>query len=285
MKITSKDLHKDDLKTSKWLGVVEDINDPLQEGRVRIRVFGKTDGRINLEDKESSYVIPTDKLPWSRPANNSTGGSGTGGGTFSTPKIGSVVEVTFDNGNFYSATFHWAQYPSDELKEEYSNSYENAHSLLYDTAFGLDLEGNNNREGEHIKVFFTEEKGFMIDFNNTSINIKPDNSIFITNPNEDTIELTNEGLLNINIASDMNIKAGGNLSVLIEGDFARVTAKNIHLDSLNIELGEDVTDQIIKGNAFAELWKNHKHPTPSGLSAGPVQLITEKELSSITRTQ
>ena len=40
-------------------GVVEDRNDPLNIGRVRVRCFG-----IHTDDKS---LIPTDQLPWAQP--------------------------------------------------------------------------------------------------------------------------------------------------------------------------------------------------------------------------
>lgn len=40
-----------------WIGVVEDNNDPAQEGRLRVRIF-----KAHTEDKSN---LPTDLLPWS----------------------------------------------------------------------------------------------------------------------------------------------------------------------------------------------------------------------------
>ena len=56
-----------------WTGVVEDVEDPLKVGRVRVRIFGH-----HSEDKTD---IPTDKLPWASPimpiSSASIGGIGT----------------------------------------------------------------------------------------------------------------------------------------------------------------------------------------------------------------
>jgi len=59
-----------------WVGVVEDINDPVQLGRVRVRCFG-----WHTEDKEQ---IPTDQLPWAVPVNPVTGASTSGVGEMPT---------------------------------------------------------------------------------------------------------------------------------------------------------------------------------------------------------
>jgi len=44
--------------TSYFIGVVEDINDPLEAGRVRVRIFG-----LHSEDAD---VLPSSDLPWSQ---------------------------------------------------------------------------------------------------------------------------------------------------------------------------------------------------------------------------
>lgn len=59
-----------------WVGVVEDINDPVQLGRVRVRCFG-----WHTEDKGQ---IPTDQLPWAVPVNPVTSASTSGVGEMPT---------------------------------------------------------------------------------------------------------------------------------------------------------------------------------------------------------
>lgn len=194
----------EDLKGSEWVGIVEDNNDPAFLGRCKIRVHGKFDMRVDSTDPSSDFIIPTDKLPWARSGNIFTGGSSTGGGSFDVPKKGSSVKVTFDNGNLYTPVYHFNIYQSNEVLSEIQESYKNAHVLLYDTAFALDEDGENSREGEHIKVFFTEEKGLMMDYatgeGSSIINIRPDNTIMIEYPSgkkihiqKDKISLGKEG--------------------------------------------------------------------------------------------
>ena len=55
-----------------FVGVVEDINDPVQLGRVRVRCFG-----WHTDDKSQ---IPTEMLPWAIPVNPVTGASISGVG-------------------------------------------------------------------------------------------------------------------------------------------------------------------------------------------------------------
>ena len=50
-----------------WYGVVEDIDDPLQLGRVRVRILG--------DHTQSRKLIPTEELPWAYLVNNSLSSS------------------------------------------------------------------------------------------------------------------------------------------------------------------------------------------------------------------
>jgi len=74
-----------------YVGVVEDINDPIQIGRVRVRCFG-----YHTEDKGQ---IPTDSLPWAIPVNPVTGASTSGVGEMPTGLVqGSWVIGFFIDG-------------------------------------------------------------------------------------------------------------------------------------------------------------------------------------------
>jgi hypothetical protein len=182
MKIGAREFQSDNLTGTQWVGIVEDNADPLFEGRCKVRVHGKLDGRADPSNPDSEFNIPTDKLPWARPGNINTGGSATGGGILSCPKIDSIVQVTFDNGDLYSPTYHYNIYPSDELKAEIEPSYTNAHSVLYDS----------EAQPGPVKLFFTEEKGLMLDYNGSQINIRPDNTIYIEHAGGKVIHIQND---------------------------------------------------------------------------------------------
>lgn len=275
-RLSARDLASDSLRGTQWVGVVEDTEDELFEGRVRLRVFGKMDQRVDPRDPESDYVMPTAALPWARPSVASSGGSNSGSGTFSVPKIGTIVRVTFDNGNYYSPVYHESLYPSDELKAEIETSYQNSHVLIYDTAFGLTGGGNeevtNEREGESIKVFFTEEKGLMMDYTTTegptTVNIKPDNSVEIINANGDSILMENNGNINIT-CTNANINASG----------------ETYINSPRIKLGEEAAEAVMKGDTFKAIFDAHIHPTGVGPSGPPTQpSITDSYLSKKNTT-
>ena len=218
-----RNAYKDNLDGTAWLGEVVDIADPLKIGRVKVKVFGKFD------------QIPTEDIPWAYPGNNSTGSSATGGGFFSVPKLKSMVSVKFDNGNLYHPEYFFTQKISDEVKAEIENSYDNAHIIIYDTV----------TEGK-LKIFFTEEKGLMIDYKETQINIKPDKTVNIT-----TVEAVN------------------------------VKCKDLIVEHSNtIELGKGATEKLVLGDTFMKLFNQHQHIGNLGApTSPPVAPMTPTHLS------
>lgn len=283
-KVNPANFNADDLRSTQWVGIVEDTADDIFEGRCKIRVYGKMDDRVDPEDPNSNYKLPTASLPWSRPHQLMYGGSATGSGKFEIPKLGSIVRLTFDNGNFYQPIYHENIYPSDETKAEIEASYQNSHVLIYDTAFGLTggengTEVTNDREGEHVKVFFTEEKGVMIDYTTTtgptSINIKPDNSVEILNANGDSIVMLNDGNITMTHSADVNINCA-NANINATGE--------THINSPRIKLGEAAAEAVIKGDTFAGIFDAHTHVGNLGAPTSPPTSVTAPSLSAKNTT-
>ena len=289
-KVNPANFNADDLRTTQWVGIVEDTADDIFEGRCKIRVYGKMDDRVDPADPESAFKMPTLALPWARPHQLMYGGSITGSGKFEIPKLGSIVRMTFDNGNFYQPIYHENIYPSDETKAEIETSYQNSHVLIYDTAFGLtgELQDGvseviNEREGEHVKVFFTEEKGLMMDYTTatgpTTINIKPDNSVEVINANGDTIVMLNDGNITFTHSAKFTINSGANTEINCED--AIINCKNTVINhSSTIELGEGATEPLVLGNKMLALFNSHTHIGNHGApTSPPMKPMTPVELS------
>lgn len=76
-----------------FIGVVEDINDPLERGRMRVRCFGY--------HSESTQDVPTDALPWASPMMPITSASISGVGQSPTGiKQGTWVVGFFRDGEY-----------------------------------------------------------------------------------------------------------------------------------------------------------------------------------------
>jgi hypothetical protein len=249
---------KDDLLSTTWIGEVVDIEDPLKIGRVKIKVYGKFD------------TIPTEDMPWAYPGNNNSGGSPSGGGFFSVPKLGSVVSVKFDNGNIYHPEYFFNQKISDEVKSEIEGSYPNAHVIVFDTV----TEGS-------LKIFFTEQKGLMLDYKETQINVKPDKSIDIhTASGKSKIELLDDGKLNITNATDITIKCDTKISITSANETTIKCDKLIIDHASTIELGKGATEKVILGDKFMTLFNSHTHIGNVGApTSPPIKPMTPAELS------
>jgi len=231
------------------VGIVEYNLDPQHQGRLKIRVHG-----VNDQKEDDKYVIPTEMLPWARPASNGSGGSASGSGCFSVPKVGSAVEVS---GSLNSPVWYGNLYISDETVSEInSTDYTNSHVLIYDTDFN---NGDAKVRDEHIKVFFTERKGFVIEYKTSSgvssVTLNNTGVISITNPNGDGVVISNG---TINIMSD--------------------NAININAPIVN--LSDQATESVMKGETLKNIFNSHTHTCNSGETTPPMQKLTSDSLNS-----
>ena len=112
-----KEIQKDNIRETHWIGEVVDNADPSNLGRCRVKVFGKFD------------QLPDEVIPWATPMNRDNVGA------HHTPNIGTVVAVRFDNGNIYHPEY-WFQIDQDKnLKKDIldpSAEPQNVVSLVYD---------------------------------------------------------------------------------------------------------------------------------------------------------
>ena len=83
--------------TMRWfIGMVESRNDPLQMGRVQVRIIG-----YHTDDKD---LIPTEKLPWASPLNPINSASVSGVGTSPTGMMEGTMIAGF-----------WGDYPDCQI--------------------------------------------------------------------------------------------------------------------------------------------------------------------------
>lgn len=131
---TDKELDRDNIRETHWIGEVVDNNDPKFLGRCRVKVFGKFD------------KLPVDSIPWATPMNRDFVGS------HHTPNIGTIVAVRFDNGNIYHPEYWFQINQSKALKSEILENSAEAHnvvSLVYD-------------EIRNIRIYHSSEDGLVI---------------------------------------------------------------------------------------------------------------------------
>lgn len=130
-----------------YVGIVEDINDPDKQGRVKARVLDVYDD-LKLED-----------IPWANPWKDLSGGQ------FGLPEVGKVVIVVFEQGNTYKpeyiSTEHWNVNLENKLKSLSDSDYVSMKTVLFD---------HKNQ------IYSNDSEGLKIDHKFNNINIK-DNGI------------------------------------------------------------------------------------------------------------
>jgi hypothetical protein len=131
---TDKELEKDNIRETHWLGEVVDNIDPSNLSRCKIKVYGKFD------------LLETESIPWATAMNRDSVGSQ------HVPRIGDIVAVRFDNGNIYHPEYWFQVNQNKELKEDILDPSEAAHdvvSLVYDA-------------DRNIRIYHSPEDGLVI---------------------------------------------------------------------------------------------------------------------------
>ncbi len=131
------------------LGEIVDINDPLKQGRARIRVFGFFED-LEIED-----------IPWAEQSYSLSFSSARGSGNITIPRLGSVVTVYFDGSNYYKIYYGSEMETSPDLLAEIADSYEGAQSLMYDT----------DAQPGPLKIFYTRKKGLTISLGDAKVQL------------------------------------------------------------------------------------------------------------------
>lgn len=250
--IKSRDLYRDDLRSMKFTGVVVDSNDPERLFRARVRVRGKFDD------------LPDASLPWAWPGNSAHFGKG-GGAAASVPKVGTEVEIEFDNGDLYFPVYRVSAEPSPDLVSLLRGSYEGAHGLLVD-------------ELEKLRIYYTRSGGLEIDLDGSRINVASDGAITIEHKSTPSIIEMRGGVISITSDAEINLTAGSRIKasapeVWMDG---RET-KAGHVPAYSMVLAEPLFAAL---KAVAAIVDAKLFPTP-GVATG---IVEQAEVLSTSRS-
>jgi len=178
------------------LGEIVDINDPLKQGRARIRVFGFFDD------------LEVDDIPWAEQISGLSFSSARGNGNISIPRVGAIVNVQFDGSNYYKCFYEFEKESSPALLEEIADSYEGAQSLWYDVE---SVPGP-------LKLFYTKKKGMVLSLGDAKIQLDTQdggNLRIVIEMGKDQIKMENSKV----VINSNNIELGeGATQAVIRGD-------------------------------------------------------------------
>lgn len=239
-----RDMITDDLMSMHLYGEIVDIEDPEKRGRARVKVFGKFD------------ELDNDVIPWAEQSMNSTFGASGGSGSISVPKLGTIVNVYFDNGNLYQPFYYNILENSKDLIDEISSSYEAAHSLIYDGQ-------------EDLKIFYTREKGLSLMLKDSRINIASDNAITIEHVGTSAIIELRGGTCTVTTDSEINLTAGSRI---------KATAPEIWMDGKETKTGHVPSYSQVLGEPLFAFLKTlaasvdaKLYPSPGAMASAAAQ--------------
>lgn len=164
-----KELINDNIRDTHWLGEVLDNQDPLMNGRCKVKVFGKFD------------TIPVEAIPWASPMNRMTPGHHV------VPRIGDIVGIRFDNGDIYHPEYLFQVNQNEDLTEDVLKNSERPYDVI-----SLVYDANPNR---NVRIYWSPEDGLVMTTGESQtdapmIRFSPDGEIFI---NSNKIYIATDG--------------------------------------------------------------------------------------------
>ena len=154
--MNKSELFKDNVRDGHWLGEVVINEDPLNQGRCRVKVIGKFD------------KLTDEAIPWATPMNRDQVGA------HSVPRVGDIVAVRFDNGNIYHPEYWFHIDQNKELKEDILDASAepyNVISLVYDAE-------------RNVRIYYSPEDGLVMTTGESNteapmLRFSPDGQIFL----------------------------------------------------------------------------------------------------------
>jgi hypothetical protein len=244
--------------TGIYRGVVEDNNDPLQAGRVRIRVFGVHSP--NTKETSTDGIAP-ENLPWAQPANSLIEGAISKYGFFGVPLQGAHLFVFFEAGNIMQPRY-FASAPAiveststatDGFKDP-DGVYPDKTGADWDTSLGtyphnvvLHVHGGHIIEidstpgAERIRIYHTTGTYMLIDaigdieilgVNDRRKTIQGNETINITGDRTETVG----GEYTLNITGDRHEDFDANHTVTVAGDYTVNVTGNVNITGATINL-------------------------------------------------
>jgi len=214
--MNENELYQDNLRDTHWIGEVVDNQDPLNDGRCRVKVFGKFD------------LLPDTAIPWATPMNRDQVGA------HSVPRKGDIVAVRFDNGNLYHPEYWFQIDQNEDLKNDVLNNSGAPYDVI---SLVYDAERN-------VRIYWSPEDGLvmttgkskdaqpMLRFDNDGkIFIHSDN-IFIASSKDDTSEPAVKGQTLADLLNDLITKFQNHTHVSGVGPINPALAIDLRLMSM-----------------------------------------------------
>lgn len=188
-----------------YRGIVTDNEDPLQAGRVRVRVLPMFDGVVDTH------------LPWAILSDPFMGGLSGIGGTF-IPENGTHVFVFFENGDHrFPVYFGGAPAMQNETPdlpvESRENGGEYPSNKVFKTKNGILVELDDTKDSERVHIKHPTGTEILI--------------------NKDGYYVTSKGACEFQVDGDTTINSTGDITVTTEGDMTATVQGTATIEAQN----------------------------------------------------
>ena len=249
----------------KYRGIVMANNDPDQLGRLKLQIPSV------LGDQVTDWAWPC--LPY---------GGKLDQGMFFVPDEGSKVWVEFEEGNLDLPIWVgvvWAE-PNDtteipaeaqDMEEDDDGRKTVPNRRVIKTSSGHVLEFSDVTDKESITLRHKDGATVVLDEQGSVIIGNKEGSHIYLNADGGEATLIDENGNNVRLGdSGTTITNNDGTVVDIGGDTVQVIAKNVHVRSETVSLGEGAVEPAILGQSFAAIFDAHTHPTAWGPSGPPI---------------
>ena len=234
-----------------YKGVIEDNNDPLKIGRVRVRVLGVHDS--------STTLVPVNTLPWAITGKSlDFGGFQSGMGISSVPTKGTWVWCFFDNNDINSPVVIMAIPGITKTKQSGHGFTDPSGTYPLSSYLGQSDHSSAQVSGYLSNHVIQTPGGQLLEMNDGG-------HIKITHANGSFVQIENNGNYNVNITNNEIITIAGSATINITGD-ATITAPNVEING-QVKINGDLTVSGSTNSGSINL-NTHTHNDPQGGNVG-----------------
>lgn len=276
------------------VGIVRDIKDPLNLGRVKVDFpwMGEAAEAVSIsseEDRAHSY--------WARIA---TLMAGSGRGVYFIPEVGDEVLVAFEHGDLdrpfvIGALWNADDHPPESMDGEGKNHLRTIHSRS-----GHRIAFDDNADEQKAKVTIQSQGGHQIllddDGGQGKIELKTNGGHTITlddaggtltvadKAGNKLVLDANANSLTVETSGNQDQTVGGNLTINVTGTATISAPSGVTIDSTSIKLGSSAALTLVN-DTFLDIFNTHFHVGNLGAPTSPPTIPAIKSVQSTIFTK